>query len=123
MTRIHITPEQVRQASSQFKQASTQSWEMIARLQNTMSSLQPDWEGMTQQRFYQEFSQWQTSMRQFAELLDNIGLQLDAVAPDLNKPTKGVELGAGSGDRGASLACQRPNTSLTGSPYNVLRNA
>jgi WXG100 family type VII secretion target len=70
----------VRQVSAQFKQASQQSSEMVTRLQQTVSNMQSEWEGMTQQRFFQEFTQWQTSMRQFVELLNGIGTQLDAIA-------------------------------------------
>ena len=80
MARIKITPEQVRQVGNQFKQASQQSNEMVSRLQNTMSGMEGDWEGMTKQRFYQEFQQWRTSMNQFVELLNGIGQQLDAIA-------------------------------------------
>ncbi len=78
--RIKITPEQVRQVANQFKQASQQSQEIVNRLQATMNNLQPDWEGITQQRFYGEYEQWRTSMNQFIQLLQSIGQQLDAIA-------------------------------------------
>jgi WXG100 family type VII secretion target len=80
MARIKVTPEQVRQVASQFKQASGDSQQMVNRLSQTVNGLQPDWEGMTKERFYQDFQQWSTSMRQFVELLNNIGQQLDAIA-------------------------------------------
>lgn len=80
MARIRITPEQVRQVSTQFKQASSQSEQMVGQLQNTINSLQGEWEGMTKERFYGEFQQWATSMRQFVQLLSQIGQQLDAIA-------------------------------------------
>lgn len=80
MARIRITPDQVRQVGSQFKQASQQSQEMVTRLQNTINGLEPEWEGLTKERFYQEFQQWRTSMTQFVDLLNNIGQQLDAIA-------------------------------------------
>ncbi len=80
MARIKVTPEQVHQVASQFKQASQQSQELVNRLQQTMGSLQPEWEGMTQQRFYSEYEQWRTSMNQFVQLLTSIGTQLDQIA-------------------------------------------
>ncbi|MDH7578617.1 MAG: WXG100 family type VII secretion target [Bacillota bacterium] len=80
MVKILITPEQVRQVSAQFKQASQQSQEMVTRLQNQVNSLQPEWAGLTKERFYQEFTQWQATMRQFVDLLNGIGQQLDAIA-------------------------------------------
>jgi len=80
MARIRISPEQVRQVGSQFKQSSQQSQEMVTRLQNTINGIMPEWEGLTRERFYQDFQQWQTSMRQFVDLLNSIGQQLDAIA-------------------------------------------
>lgn len=80
MARIKVTPEQVHQVANQFKQASTQSQEMVSRLGSTMSGMQPEWEGMTQQRFYSDYEQWKTSMTQFVQLLNQIGTQLDAIA-------------------------------------------
>ena len=80
MARIKITPDQVRQVGNQFKQASQQSRDMVSNLQNTMNSMEPEWEGLTKERFYQEFQQWRTSMNQFVELLNGIGQQLDAIA-------------------------------------------
>jgi len=39
MARIRITPDQVRQIGSQFKQASQQSQEVVTQLQNTMNGM------------------------------------------------------------------------------------
>ena len=80
MVRIKVTPEQVRQVSGEFKRASGDSQQLVSRLQQAVNNLQPDWEGMTQQKFYSDFQQWQTSMRNFVELLNSISQQLDAIA-------------------------------------------
>ncbi len=80
MARIKITPEQVRQMSTQFKQAGEQSRQMLATLNSTVEGLQADWEGITQQRFFQEYEQWKASMTQFAQQLDDISGQLNGVA-------------------------------------------
>lgn len=80
MTRIKITPEQVRQVSAEFRQAGAQSQEMVNRLQATMTQMAPEWEGLTSQRFYADFQQWQTAMRQFVELLGGISQQLEVIA-------------------------------------------
>lgn len=80
MARIKITPQQVRQVSQQFKQSSQQSQEMITRLQSTINGMQSEWEGLTKERFYNEFQQWQQSMKSFVELLNGIGGQLDVIA-------------------------------------------
>jgi WXG100 family type VII secretion target len=80
MVRIKITPEQVRQVAAQFAQAASQSEEMVARLTNAINSMQPDWEGMTSQRFYNDFQHWSAQMKQFIELLRGINTQLEQIA-------------------------------------------
>ncbi len=80
MVRIKITPEHVRQVGNQFKQASQQSQELVNRLESAVNSMQGEWEGMTKERFYNEFQQWRTTMRQFVELLNSIGQELDTIA-------------------------------------------
>lgn len=80
MARIRITPEQVRQVSGQFRQAGQQSQEMVTRLQSTINGMQSEWEGLTKEKFYNEFQQWQTSMKAFVELLGGISHQLDAIS-------------------------------------------
>ena len=80
MARIKITPEQVRQVAQQFAQSSSQSGEMVSRLTNAINSMQPEWEGMTSQRFYGDFQQWSAQMKQFTELLNSINNQLVQIA-------------------------------------------
>ncbi len=80
MARIRITPEQVRQVAQQFAQAASQSQEMVSRLTNAVNSMQPEWEGMTSQRFYGDFQQWSAQMKQFTDLLNGINQQLNQIA-------------------------------------------
>ena len=80
MARIRVTPERVREVSQQFKSASGQSQELVSKLQSTINNLNSEWEGMTQQKFYSDFQNWQQNMRQFVELLNQISKQLDAIA-------------------------------------------
>ena len=80
MAKITIAPEEVHQAASKFEQASGQSQEIVSSLQSLMGNMQPQWEGMTSQRFYQDYEQWRTSMTQFVELLSKIGTELHAIA-------------------------------------------
>ncbi|MEI6179194.1 MAG: WXG100 family type VII secretion target [Chloroflexales bacterium] len=78
--RIKVTPEQMRSAASQFKSSSQQSNDMVNRLTQQMSGMQPEWEGMSSQKFFQDFQQWKGSMTQFVTLLNEIGVQLEAIA-------------------------------------------
>ena len=83
MPRIKIDPQQVRSVASTFKQKSVESQTMISQLENQINSMQPEWEGMSSQKFYADFQQWRTSMKQFTKLLDDIGLQLEQIATRL----------------------------------------
>lgn len=80
MVRIRITPQQVRTVGGDFHRASQESADMVNKLKTAVDGLGQEWEGMTRERFYAEFAQWQTSMRQFVDLLEGVGKQLDVIA-------------------------------------------
>jgi len=77
---IKISPEEVRQVAKKFETASAQSNEVVSNLRSTMSNLQPNWEGLASQRFYQEYEQWNTSMKGYVDLLNRIGQELRTIA-------------------------------------------
>jgi WXG100 family type VII secretion target len=66
--------------AGQFAQAASQSQDMVTRLTNAVNSMQPEWEGMTSQRFYSDFQQWSQQMTRFVELLNSISRQLNQIA-------------------------------------------
>lgn len=87
--RIKITPEMVRQAGHQFQQASSQSEDMINRLNTQMQALHAEWEGMTQQQFYTQFEEWKTRMNQFKVMLSDISSQLVTIAARFEAADRG----------------------------------
>ena len=80
MARIKVTPEQVRNVATQFGQASQQTQQMISNLSKSVNGMQSEWEGMTSQKFYQEYQQWNQQMSKFIELLNGINKQLNDIA-------------------------------------------
>lgn len=80
MAKILITPEEVDQVSSQFKQSAEQSQQLVDHLKSAVEGMQGQWEGMTQQRFFQEFQEAQTQMRSFVDLLNNVSTELSQIA-------------------------------------------
>jgi len=80
MARIVITPERVREVSNQFRQSGQQSREIINRLEATLNSLYAEWEGMSEQRFMQEYNSSKTLMNQFIELMERIAQELNGIA-------------------------------------------
>lgn len=80
MANIRIKPDQVRAVASTFRQKSQESQQMIANLEAQVNGMQPDFEGMTSQKFYSDYQDWRSKMQQFTQLLDGIAQQLDAIA-------------------------------------------
>jgi WXG100 family type VII secretion target len=81
--RIAISPEQVRSVAAQFKSKSQESDAMVQQLGSAVDGLQSQWEGMAAQRFMGDFQQWRANMKNYAQLLNDIGLQLDRIANTL----------------------------------------
>ncbi|WP_232696645.1 WXG100 family type VII secretion target [Brevibacillus daliensis] len=79
-TRLLITPEQIRGVSDQFRSGRESSEQIINRLTNQMTQMNSQWEGMTSQRFYQEFEQSKVNMQYFIILLESIQEQLKEIA-------------------------------------------
>ncbi len=89
MSQIMVSPDQIRQLSGQFQQASQDSQNILGNLQNSVNNMQGEWEGMAQQQFFQEFEQWKASMTQFTQLLDTIVQGLNDYAMRLEAANSG----------------------------------
>lgn len=80
MSKILVTPEELRSVAGQFQQSSSESSAMVQRLTQQISQLQQNWAGVSSQRFFQDFQQWQKSMQQFVVLLEDINKQMLVIA-------------------------------------------
>lgn len=78
--RIKISPQQVRGVANQFKNSSSESQTMVDRLSTTIRAIEGDWEGLTKEHFYQQFTEWKKTMSQFVIMLDDINKQLLKIA-------------------------------------------
>ncbi|EJW17916.1 WXG100 family type VII secretion target [Paenibacillus alvei] len=78
--RILITPEQVDQVANQFKQGGDQSQQIVASLTQSIQGMEGQWEGMTKQRFFQEFQEASKQMQSFVQTLNTISEELKAIA-------------------------------------------
>lgn len=88
MTRILITPEEMRQVAGRFRQASQQSTEIRSGLAQEINRLQSTWAGVTQQRFVQQFGEWQRGMEGFTEILETICRELEVIAERFEQADK-----------------------------------
>lgn len=78
--RIKITPDQVRSTAQMFHNASSQSEDLVNKLSTQIRAMEPEWEGLTKEQFYQQFQQWQAKMKEFVVLLENINKDLGVIA-------------------------------------------
>ncbi|HWI61525.1 MAG TPA: WXG100 family type VII secretion target [Symbiobacteriaceae bacterium] len=97
MALIKINIEETRKAAGQFKNASEQSQQMVTTLTTTVHTMESDWAGMTKDQFTNEFKQWETTMRKYVDLLNNIGMQLEQIAARFEDADEGgLSAGVGS---------------------------
>lgn len=80
MTRIVVPPERLQDISKQFAQASEQSRTMIGHLGRQIASLQSQWSGITQERFFPSFQTAHRQMESFSQSVSNIGTELQGIA-------------------------------------------
>lgn len=78
--RILITPEQVDQVANQFKQSAEQSQQIVSSLTQSIQGMEGQWEGMTKQRFFQEFQEAGKQMQGFVQTLGMISQELSVIA-------------------------------------------
>lgn len=78
--KITITPEQVEEMARHFVSGGEQSRQIMARLQQSVQSLEQDWEGVSKQRFVQDFQEADKQMQALARMLESIALELNALA-------------------------------------------
>ncbi|MCM3785238.1 WXG100 family type VII secretion target [Neobacillus mesonae] len=80
MTRIDVPPERIQEISQQFAQASVLSSNMISNLNGHILSLQSQWAGITQERFFQEFQVARGQMEKFTTSVSSIGEELHSIS-------------------------------------------
>ena len=80
MARIVISPERVREVSNQFRTSGQQSQEIINKLDSTLNSLYSEWEGMSEQRFMNDYNSSKVIMQKFTELMERISEELNTIA-------------------------------------------
>lgn len=108
---IRISPEQVLQVAREFKNASESSEQMVSTLSSRVNSMEGEWAGNTKRQFFQEFQQWERTMREYVQLLDRISMELTATANRFvetdNAPLSGGGNYAGTFARGGAASGPR----------------
>ncbi|WP_435924034.1 WXG100 family type VII secretion target [Paenibacillus sp. DYY-L-2] len=80
MARILITPEEIDKVASQFTSSAEQSEQMKNKLNSAIQAMQGQWEGMTQQKFFNQFEQDKKNMDLYITMLREVAKELTAIA-------------------------------------------
>ncbi|OMF11852.1 hypothetical protein BK131_20495 [Paenibacillus amylolyticus] len=80
MTQIKVTPEQLETVSGQFAQAYQQLSGFMSTLDSKMSVMRSNWDGMERERFYNDYSTAQGTMKSVLELVLSIQSELKKIA-------------------------------------------
>lgn len=80
MTQIKVTPEQLETVSGQFAQAHQQLSGFMSALDGKMSVMRSNWDGMERERFYNDYSTAQGTMKSVLELVLSIQSELKKIA-------------------------------------------
>lgn len=90
MSRIRVTPEQLRSSSNVFKQGSSSTQSLISRLNNQVNQLTSTWEGAAHNAFFEKYQSLQPSLKQFVTVLDHISQQLTSVAQTMEETDREI---------------------------------
>ncbi|MNJ58997.1 hypothetical protein D3C77_546590 [compost metagenome] len=80
MAKILITPEEMDRIAGQFNSAATQSQDISSRLNSAIQGMQGQWEGMTQQKFFQRYEEDKKNMLKYIEMLQAVDTELKEIA-------------------------------------------
>lgn len=82
---IKISPDEMRQVSTEFKNAGQQTEQLKSQLKNRVSAMDANWDGMAADKFYQDYTQYETEIQKAIELLNTIGERLNQIAQTLEQ--------------------------------------
>lgn len=84
-TRITITPEELRTASTNFANKAGEIREILEYLRSEVNRLESTWDGVAQDQLFMTYEEMAKTMAQFPEVVDAISQQLSAVAQTLEE--------------------------------------
>jgi WXG100 family type VII secretion target len=80
MTQIVVSPERLEAVARTFDDKKAETETMISTLRGTMDTLDAEWDGVAQNKFYAEWNQMIPKMTQFTDLLGEIASELRRIA-------------------------------------------
>lgn len=83
--RITITPEELRSSASTFSSKAEEITQILSDLRTEVDNLEATWDGAAQDQFFASYSEMETTLNQFPEVLEGISGQLTTVADTLEQ--------------------------------------
>jgi len=80
MTQIVVSPERLEAVARTFDDKKAETETMVSTLRGTMDTLDAEWDGVAQNKFYAEWNQMIPKMTQFTDLLGEIASELRRIA-------------------------------------------
>lgn len=77
---IRMSPEELKSKATRYGQGANQIEDILRQLQNLQNELRGEWEGRAFEGFDQQFNQLKPKVQNFAELLQEINMQLNKTA-------------------------------------------
>lgn len=80
MAKILVTPQQLDEIGEQFLTASEQNLAMSKKLRGLVDGLHGEWEGVSQERFYQSYTDAHLQLDNVSAMLKEVADELMAIA-------------------------------------------
>lgn len=80
MTQITVAPERLEGVASTFDTKKGETEQIITALRSSMDSLDTEWDGVAQIKFYSQWNEMLPKMTQFTGLLGEIASELRRIA-------------------------------------------
>ncbi|AFQ16742.1 MULTISPECIES: WXG100 family type VII secretion target [Bacillus] len=77
---IRMSPEELKSKAARYGQGANQIEDILSQLQNLQNELRGEWEGRAFEGFDQQFNQLKPKVQNFAQLLQEINMQLNKTA-------------------------------------------
>ncbi|KXY05223.1 WXG100 family type VII secretion target, partial [Bacillus wiedmannii] len=77
---IRMSPEELKSKAARYGQGANQVEDILSQLQNSQNELRGEWEGRAFEGFDQQFNELKPKVQNFAQLLQEINMQLNKTA-------------------------------------------
>lgn len=77
---IRMSPEEIKAKAIRYGQSARQIEEILQNLTNLQAELRAEWEGRAFERFDEQFNQLKPRVQDFAQLMQDINIQLNKTA-------------------------------------------